>query len=563
MFHAPKTWREETIATALASRALLDYRGSLVTLDMIAELKDAADLDGERKSVITAAVRFDWSHFPDGGNFSRTHFAESAIFVGSTWSGDATFADCSFDQEARFTFCVFDSFVDFRRAAFNEMTVFSEARFGVTFPTLVAGSQAITWFGQARFLGKTYFTGVFFAGAADFPDCVFNEETRLGGLVVGGSFFSLSHATVRGNMHVTASAPMVWLDHITVDSGARLYLDLRRAEVSLQHAQLNEDVYLSYWSGEHGTTAMLSDLCVVERLGGSRVADSVHPRLLAVRGTSLARLVLRDVDLWACRFTGARNLSSLTMVGRRLLPRIRGRLRVADEVGWQRSLGRSSGGWADSYNESAMETRLKATTAADSATADMRAELRGIRSALPEPRAQDVQIIYRTLRTLLEGSGDKPGADDFYYGEMEVRRTAPRHEPLTSGWTQHALVWLYYGLSGYGLRASRAFGWFFILLLLGTFGLHVTTTVAPHSTTAATAVAIPGSPRANGTDTGAPALFPDALLSAFQLSTLPLSRTEPLLRYSRPGELVRLCLVVIGPALLTLALIAIRARIRR
>jgi hypothetical protein len=53
---------------------------------------------------------------------------------------------------------------------------------------------------------------------------------------------------------------------LRVDSGAGLNLDLRRSEVSLQFAQLNEDIYLSFWAGTHGT-ARLSELCVVERLG--------------------------------------------------------------------------------------------------------------------------------------------------------------------------------------------------------------------------------------------------------------------------------------------------------
>jgi hypothetical protein len=53
-----------------------------------------------------------------------------------------------------------------------------------------------------------------------------------------------------------------------------------------------------------------------------------------------------------------------------------------------------------------------------------------------------------------EDSKDEPGAADFYYGEMEMRRhstgTPPSRRPIVS------IIWLYWLVSGYGLRASRA-----------------------------------------------------------------------------------------------------------
>jgi hypothetical protein len=62
----------------------------------------------------------------------------------------------------------------------------------------------------------------------------------------------------------------------------------------------------------------------------------------------------------------------------------------------------------------------------------------------------DIQNIYRELRKGREDSKDEPGAADFYYGEMEMRRAAtPRS-------FEKALLLLYWLVSGYGLRASRA-----------------------------------------------------------------------------------------------------------
>jgi hypothetical protein len=67
---------------------------------------------------------------------------------------------------------------------------------------------------------------------------------------------------------------------------------------------------------------------------------------------------------------------------------------------------------------------------------------------------------------------NEPGAADFYYGEMEMRRHSRDATPRVERGLLHA-YWL---LSGYGLRASRAAGWLIaamittVLLLMG-FGL--------------------------------------------------------------------------------------------
>jgi hypothetical protein len=79
--------------------------------------------------------------------------------------------------------------------------------------------------------------------------------------------------------------------------------------------------------------------------------------------------------------------------------------------------------------------------------------------------------VYRELRKGFEDAKNEPGAADFYYGEMEMRRH-DRHTPAA----ERALLWLYWAASGYGLRASRALGWLLCamtatVLLMTGFGL--------------------------------------------------------------------------------------------
>jgi hypothetical protein len=65
--------------------------------------------------------------------------------------------------------------------------------------------------------------------------------------------------------------------------------------------------------------------------------------------------------------------------------------------------------------------------------------------------AERLAAEYRQLRKAQEDAKNEPGAADFYYGEMEMRRHAdstPTGEKL--------ILRLYWAASGYGLRASRA-----------------------------------------------------------------------------------------------------------
>lgn len=80
--------------------------------------------------------------------------------------------------------------------------------------------------------------------------------------------------------------------------------------------------------------------------------------------------------------------------------------------------------------------------------------LRARRRMLVEERTEDpsrVAAVYRALRKSFEDSKNEPGAADFYYGEMECRR----HAKETSR-TERTVLGCYWLLSGYGQRASRA-----------------------------------------------------------------------------------------------------------
>ncbi|MFI5582980.1 hypothetical protein ACIA8N_34230 [Streptomyces sp. NPDC051822] len=62
-------------------------------------------------------------------------------------------------------------------------------------------------------------------------------------------------------------------------------------------------------------------------------------------------------------------------------------------------------------------------------------------------------LVYRALRKAFEDGKHEPGAADFYYGEMEMRRHA---DDISR--SERSLLTAYWALSGYGMRAWRALG---------------------------------------------------------------------------------------------------------
>lgn len=85
----------------------------------------------------------------------------------------------------------------------------------------------------------------------------------------------------------------------------------------------------------------------------------------------------------------------------------------------------------------------------------------------------EVERLYRELQLNYEKARDYKKMGDFHYGEMEMHRRA-------SKWRWFPFYWhnLYWALSGYGERPSRALGWLAALLavftgLLARSGLEI------------------------------------------------------------------------------------------
>lgn len=163
-------------------------------------------------------------------------------------------------------------------------------------------------------------------------------------------------------------------------------------------------------------------------------------------------------------------------------------------------------------------------------------------------------------RAATETSKNEPGAAHFYYGEMEMRR----HSKAASR-PERIIVTLYWLVSGYGLRASRAITALAAVIatatiIFATIGFaHTSTTVYRPLRTPANGIA---SAYQESSVSGAKPGWGTAFYHAIDSST-SLLHTPGNEALTPAGRATEIALRLLGPVLLGLAVLAIRGRVER
>jgi uncharacterized protein YjbI with pentapeptide repeats len=497
--------------TSLRPGADLDHRGTPITEELLDDLLRAVT-DPDSARVRLGHARFALAEFSGNADFGQAEiggdadFSEAeiggdadftgavisgkAVFVGAHIHGDAQFAGVRTGGHVQFDGAEIDGHAQFGRARIGGYAWFVRAEIGrdAQFPR--AQIHGDTWFAQAAIGGHLQFSGATLGGDtafrratiagdaqfigtafegdatfretkigshADFSGATFGSDARFGGTtiagdvafrrVVFGNITSLGPLACAGSLDLTEA---VFGDAVTIETAAAIVncrrtrwvstaaLRLRHATVDLSGAVLEYPVSIS----AHARPFTEDGREVPEPgLTDPRV------RAASLRGVDAAHLVLTDVDLTDCLFAGTVHLDQIRLDGlyefattppglrrRGVLPmRWTPRRTLAEEHHWRATHPTRADGW---------------TPAPD-----------GEGALTPAALAP----VYRQLRKAFEDGKHEPGAADFYYGEMEMRRHAhdiPRSE--------RALLTAYWALSGYGLRASRALGW-----LLGCMAVTV------------------------------------------------------------------------------------------
>jgi Pentapeptide repeats (9 copies) len=363
-----------------------------------------------------------------------------------------------------------------------------------------AGFDGATFSGDALFHGVTFAGNAEFGGATFASDAVFDRATVSDYLGFGGTTFTrtarFTEAVVHGELAMVAIARRVIA--IGMRGRGRLELRLRAAEVDLGFAVL---------AGPVSVHALQQPIAGIAEAAFADEAGRVPPvRVISLRLLDASSVTLTDVDLSRCRFAGLHRVDQLVLDGRcEFANGPHGRRWVlAEEQHWRVSRAAPPPLYEDPGQE--------------------HPEVVG---------PARLEVLYRQLRKALEDAKNEPGAADFYYGEMEMRRAASRGG-------DRVLLWLYWLTSGYGLRAGRAL-------------MALAVVVA----TLAVAMQYAGFP-------GKPVGYLDALLYSLR-SAVSVEVKTPALpeQVTRWGQLVRILLRVTGPLFVGLAILAVRNRVKR
>ncbi|MDT0310027.1 pentapeptide repeat-containing protein [Streptomyces sp. DSM 44917] len=345
--------------------------------------------------------------FSRDASFERVRFGE-AIFVKADFAGEVSFSHGAFSGLTLFDEASFAARADFSSVGFGGEVSFSAARFGA------AGT-----FSGAAFQGRAPFDGATFVGSATFDEARFHTAPELGPFTCGGET-RLDGAVFDVPVTIEIAGGRVVCRRTRWENTATLRL--RRASIDLRDAVLNAPVAVIAHPTpfEQGGRPLSEELLAGEDPG---------VRVLSVSGVDAAMLVLAGTDVSECVFGGAFHLDQIRLEGRitfwRAPPGWRTRRRVlAEERDWRALRGQWPG--------------------RDSGPP---------RELVPGPAA--IAATYRHLRKALEDGKNEPGAAAFYYGECEMRRHDREGTPAVERW----LLTAYWALSGYGLRALRALAW--------------------------------------------------------------------------------------------------------
>ncbi|GAA4555306.1 MULTISPECIES: pentapeptide repeat-containing protein [Streptomyces] len=580
-----------TYLTGLTPGADIDHRGTFFTPDLLQILLHAltdpttsnphlgtalfngAQFSGDARftdTYFSGTAEFKETQFLGEAHFQRTHFSGNAWFQETQVSGDAWFEMAQFSGTVSFVRANFSSNAQFHdvhvsgdaefpgvkfsgNAGFGDMQVFGYALFdqakfsgdALFDRTKFSGNAS---FRSANFSGNAWFDAVLISGDALYAGARFEGASALGPLVCANQV-ELSRVVFVLPVTLEIAAKKLVCERTRWESTATVRV--RYAEVDLSQAVLTAPTAVTVHPAPfaHRTNLVPETPLTSRDSREPRPPDRV--RILSVQGVDAAHLVLTDTDLTTCLFSGAFHLDQIRLEGRTTFAgpptgqRWRGirpirytrRRTLAEEHHWRTHTLGPDAGWH-----------------------------RPADAAARSPDAVDVAALYRQLRKTFEDGKNEPGAADFYYGECEMRR----HDPTGTTKGERRLLWGYWLLSGYGLRASRAFTWLLaamsltVLLLMGV-GLPT------HDPDPATTGTLHGSKINLSTST------PDPALHGGWQQRLTWARAEKATRVAvnsvvfrssgqnltTAGTYIEMTSRLLEPTLLALGVLAIRGRIKR
>jgi uncharacterized protein YjbI with pentapeptide repeats len=560
-----------------------DARFSGVTFKSIAEFGRATFQGGE--------AGFDRATFEGGAHFDQATFHGEATFDKAMFKDSAWFGDAKFRGGAGFSGATFQGRAGFGGAKFKGEAAFHETTFAGGAWFARADFEDETWFGKATFRDETRFIGATFQGEAGFDGATFEQSRQLGPMLVRRSLV-LDDATFQQRVQIEAAAQALSCRRARFPAGVQFRL--RWAKVTLDDADLAAPAILAGVPpfedlDEGGLLASRGP----DGPGGPPPSRGKEwwPWVASLRRADVAGLAIADADLQACRFNEAHNLDRLRLESPKAVttaPRLKAlatgwawppawwwtrRQTLAEEHAWRAAHERgirkadwhARDTWPDPDTIShwvpnppprptrelsrlerhltqaardwrrprRVRRRLALAWRIGAVRAGQERAHRRQATRARQQQAHEVANLYRALRKAREDAKDEPGAADFYYGEMEMRRHAtPRFS------VERAVLTLYWLVAGYALRAWRSVAALTLVLVLAAWLLVHAGFAAPKAMT-----------------------FWGALRYGGRTAIGLLPKEQPAL--TPWGDVLQITIRVVVPVLLGLAVLSLRGRVKR
>jgi uncharacterized protein YjbI with pentapeptide repeats len=364
----------------------------------------------------TGDADFSGAEFVGFADFQYATFAGRANFYGTQFNGSTAFVDVKFNGQANLSTSKFTGDVSFVNAIFAGDADFSGARF----TDRVGDSRDVgsVSFVNAVFAGDANFTGAHFNRGANFCKASFHRRCMIG--PVHADLLRLASATFDEKSEVHCDGLEINADDIRALRG--MTMSARGGDISISAAVFGGPTTIAPSPIDMEENELWPTLLETRRLRGPGetrppALAAPPPKLLTVAGADVTNLTVSGLDLSRCKFLGASNLDRLRIDGAPRFaetPAGRGwirRLTIAEEHEWRARYDRRPQGWSGAeHRQSGSESRSRVP------------QLHSTEARYLE--AARIQVVYRELRKGREDARDEPGAADFYYGEMEMRRLA-------------------------------------------------------------------------------------------------------------------------------------------
>jgi uncharacterized protein YjbI with pentapeptide repeats len=493
-----------------------------------------------------ARARFSHSRFGSAQFFAST-FGMEAAFSNARFESKARFHNARFGPRGGFIETHFAGACDFGGAYFGEKVQMAKAHFGAG-PSFVGATfdpraRLTEWrvandldMRSAHFLGPVSLHGAQIGDNAIFASANFEGSVDVGDLSCGDSaYFDNATVSTADRFGPVRAAKRISLHSLIVRSPCAFQLSARK--IDLSDSRCFAPLHITFSGGDLMMDRLQNHSRLILTAPQPVGAKFSRPRLISARGADLSSVVISGLDVRPLRLAGAEGIDGLRIdsaVSFEPAPRgVRAYREVIAEEHSLRAAKRRRGGWNPSSTQPATPYA-------------------------PRVDMAELARIYRGLRKAREDSRDAPGAADFYYGEMEMRRLEARGRlanwnglgAWAVGCGTYLLLELYRLFGGYGVRPSRPLLLFALLIGLASAIMDCGDLIQ---------YVTPGNGPAGATLT--PANFEQCVV--FVLRSALLLPTSTSVTASTGAEWIQIAARIVGPLLVGLFAFGIRARVHR